>query len=163
MGLAAAASLSGTGTMPRRARNAAVRTDRRPGDEFATYVADMLSPLGPVQVGRLFSGHGFKLDGVQFAMIIRGTLYLRADAALGGELAALGSQPFRYQTKQRTVTVGSYHAVPPDQLDDSDIVVAWARRALLAARANMKRAKSVQPEGGDARVGRRATRVTRKA
>jgi DNA transformation protein and related proteins len=111
----------------------------RPGDEFAAYVAEMLAPLGAVQSARLFSGHGFKLGGVQFAMIIRGALYLRADAALAEELAALGAKPFAYTTKLRTVTVASYYAVPEDRLDDSETLLAWARRAVAAARAKSSR------------------------
>lgn len=112
---------------------------RRPGDEFAAYVADLLAPLGPVQAGRLFSGHGFKLDGVQFAMILRGTLYLRVDDALAEELSALGSQPFSYQTERHSMTIRSYYAVPPDRMDEADQLLAWARRALQAARVNPKR------------------------
>ena len=117
------------------------RGRERPGDEFAGYVAEMFAPLGAVRVGRLFSGHGFKRDGVQFAMIIRGTLYLRVDAGLAEELSALGAQPFAYKTKLRSVTVGSYYAVPEDRLDEPETLLAWARRAVAAAHANAARAK----------------------
>lgn len=79
------------------------RAGERPGDELAAYVAEMFAPLGAVRAARLFGGHGLKLDGVQFAMIIRGVLYLRVDAALAQELAALGSYPFAYRTKVRSL------------------------------------------------------------
>lgn len=127
--------------MPRRARESPRIRPRRPGDEFASYVADMLAPLGPVQVGRLFSGHGFKLDGMQFAMILRGTLYLRVDDSLAEELSALGSQPFSYQTERHSMTIRSYYAVPPDRLDAPDQLLAWARRACQAALAKPNRRK----------------------
>ncbi|HUA77964.1 MAG TPA: TfoX/Sxy family protein [Acetobacteraceae bacterium] len=130
--------------MPARTRKAG-GFGERPGDEFAAFVAEMFASLGAVQVGRLFSGHGFKLDGVQFAMILRGVLYLRADAELAAELSALGAEPFAYRTKLRTVTVGSYYAVPEDRLDEAETVLEWARRAVAAARANAARTK---PGGG---------------
>jgi len=101
--------------------------------EFAGFVADLLAPLGTLQYGRFFSGYGFRLGGVQFAMIIRDTLYLRSDDALAAELAGLGAKPFAYGTSKRMVTVASYYAVPEDRLDDADQVLAWARRAVQAA------------------------------
>jgi DNA transformation protein len=133
--------------MPGRRPKAGKARDPRPGDEFAAYVAEMFAPLGVVRVARLFSGHGFKCDGVHFAMIIRGVLYLRADAGLAHELSTLGARPFAYRTKQRTVTVGSYYAVPEDRLDEMETMLGWARRALRAARENAERisAKRAKP------------------
>ena len=123
-------------------------TKARPGDEFAGYVAEMFAPLGGVRAARLFSGQGFKIDGVQFAMIIRGALYLRVDTSLAHELSALGARPFSYRTKQRTVTVGSYYAVPEDRLDEAEILLGWARRAVMAARANAERAGTRRIKSG---------------
>ncbi len=106
-------------------------TDR---DDFVAHLVDLLAPLGPVGAGRFFGGQGLKLGGVQFAMVIEGVAYLRADAALAAELESLGSSAFRYRTKRREVRVGAYWAVPDAGLDDADLFVGWARRALLAAR-----------------------------
>jgi DNA transformation protein len=97
------------------------------------HVRDLLEPLGKVTVKRFFGGHAFTLGGAQFAMLIDGVAYLRADAELAKELESLGSLAFRYQTKQREVRVGAYWSVPDSGLDDSDSLVAWARRALAAA------------------------------
>lgn len=133
--------------MRRQPRDPTLARLRRPGDEFATHIADMLAPLGPVQAGRLFSGHGFKLDGQQFAMILRGTLYLRVDDALAQELSALGSQPFSYETARHSMTVRSYYAVPPDRLDEPDQLLAWARRAIQAAQAKPTRRKKPAQAG----------------
>lgn len=120
-------------------------------DELVATVLDLLLPLGPVEAARLFGGVGLKLDGLQFAMAFRGTLYLRVDAALAAELKAKGSKPFKYTNSVRTVTVASYGSVPEEYLDDADQVLDWARRAVIAAHANplkKKRArtkKAVRP------------------
>ncbi len=90
----------------------------------------------------MFSGHGFKLDGIQFAMILRDTLYLRVDEALAAELKAKGSKPFKYTTKVRSVTVASYYAVPEEYLDDADTVLEWARRAVATSKAKPLKKKA---------------------
>jgi DNA transformation protein len=111
------------------------------GQEFAEFIFDILAPLGPVQMGRLFSGHGFKLDGVNFAMLLRSTLFLRVDESLAADMDKAGAKPFRYSTAKRSVTVASYRGVPEEALDDSDTVVDWARRAVVAAKAAPKKKK----------------------
>ena len=112
--------------------------------DFADFIADILAPLGPVQMGRLFSGHGFKLDGVNFAMLLRSTLFLRVDEALAADMDKAGAKPFRYSTAKRAVTVASYRGVPEDRLDDADIVVEWARRAVVAAKAAPKKKRTTK-------------------
>lgn len=98
------------------------------------HLVDLLAPLGQVSTGRFFGGSGLRLGGVQFAMVIGGIAYLRADESLAAELESLGSSPFRYRTKRREVRVDAYWSVPDAGLDDSDLLVGWARRALRAAR-----------------------------
>ncbi len=56
-------------------------------------------------------------------------------------LAPLGAQPFISRAKERTVTVGSYYAVPEDRLDEAETLLGWARRAVAAARANAMRTR----------------------
>ncbi|HEY1721655.1 MAG TPA: TfoX/Sxy family protein [Magnetospirillaceae bacterium] len=120
--------------------------DRRPGAEFAGFVADLFAPLGPVAVIRVFSGHGFKLDGFNFALILRGRLYLRADEALAADLKTRGSSPFKYSTSVRNVTVSSYWSVPEEYLDDADQILDWAKRAFMAAQMNPKKKKKAKPK-----------------
>ncbi len=105
----------------------------KPFDEFTAAILDMLAPLGPIESGRFFGGYGLKFAGVQFAMIFKGTLYLRVDEALAAELAKLGAQPFEYRTARRQMVVGSYYAVPADGIDDADRLVEWGRRSIAAA------------------------------
>ena len=103
--------------------------------ELVEHLADVLAPLGRVTWRRFFGGHGLHVGSVQFAFAIDGVLYLRADAALAAELESRGGEAFRYDTRKRTVRVASYWTVPEAELDDEEAFVAWARRALSAARA----------------------------
>jgi DNA transformation protein len=110
------------------------------GKEFVVAVTDMLAPLGSIHWTRFFSGYALKSAEVQFAMVMRGTLYLRVDAKLGAELAGVGSRPFAYETKRRRVSVDTYYSIPEDWLDDADMLTSWAARSIAAARASRKAA-----------------------
>jgi len=106
----------------------------RGGEGLAAYLVDLLGPVGSVGSSRFFGGYALRVGGVQFAMVIDGIAYLRADETLAAELESLGSSAFRYQTRRREVKVGAYWAIPDEALDDADQLVEWARRALRAAR-----------------------------
>jgi DNA transformation protein len=103
-------------------------------DTFAAAVEDLLAPLGPIRRGRFFGGEGWKRDGAQFAMVMKGTLYLRTDAALAARLRALGSEPFSYLTRRGPVTVNAYHAVPGDLIEDPEALLELAALAIAASR-----------------------------
>lgn len=108
------------------------------------FLQDLLAPFGAVTIRRMFSGFGISVDGVNFALALRETLYLRVDERNRAAFEAEGSQPFVYSTKAKTVTVASYWRLPDRLLDDSDELAEWARAALAAAQraALTKRAKS---------------------
>ncbi len=101
--------------------------------EFVAFVSEQLEPLGPLASGRFFGGHAFKRDGVQFAMVMGNTLYLRVDDVTRPAFQAVGSEAFSYTTKKRRVMVESYYAAPETLLDDRDDLVTWARLAFEVA------------------------------
>lgn len=96
---------------------------------FVAFVSEQLEPLGPLTSGRFFGGHAFKRDGVQFAMVMGNTLYLRVDDDTRPAFQEAGSEAFSYTTKKRRVMVESYYAAPETLLDDGDDLVSWARLA----------------------------------
>jgi DNA transformation protein len=88
----------------------------------------------------MFSGFGISADGTNFALALRAGLYFRADEATIPQFEAEGSKPFQYQTKSKTVTVGSYWQLPARLFDDPEELAGWARAALAAAqRAAVKK------------------------
>lgn len=106
------------------------------------YLTDLFQPFGPVTIRRMFSGFGISADGVNFALVIQGAIYLRADAETIPQFQAEGAAPFEYTTRLRTVTVGSYWRLPDRLLDDPDELAQWARAALAAAeRAALAKAR----------------------
>ena len=107
------------------------------------FLEDLFANFGPVAIRRMFSGYGISADGINFALVLRSGLYLRADETTIPQFEAAGSQPFHYETSARAVTVNSYWQVPAHLFDDSDEFAQWARAALAAAQraALTKRAR----------------------
>src|SRR3982074_1403660 len=97
------------------------------------FLIDLFADFGPVTIRRMFSGFGISADGTNFALALRGGLYLRADGETIARFEAEGSKPFQYQTRTRTVTVASYWQLPERLYDDPEELTGWARAALATA------------------------------
>jgi DNA transformation protein len=97
------------------------------------FLIDLFADFGPVTLRRMFSGFGISADGTNFALALRGGLYLRADDQTIPRFETEGSKPFQYQTRAKTVTVGSYWQLPERLYDDPEELTDWARAALAAA------------------------------
>jgi len=97
------------------------------------FLIDLFAGFGPVTIRRMFSGFGISADGTNFALALRGGLYLRADEQTIPRFEAEGAKPFQYQTRARTVTVGSYWQLPERLYDDPEELTDWAKAALSAA------------------------------
>lgn len=110
--------------------------------EFIRYLRDQFRRWSPVEIRRMFGGHGIFRDGVMFALIHDETLYLRSDEATRPAFAAAGMGPFRYRRDGRLVALG-YHQAPPDAVEDSELLGEWAQRAFEAALR--RSAKKAQP------------------
>jgi DNA transformation protein len=112
------------------------------------FLMDLFVDFWPVTIRRMFSGFGISADGTNFALALRSGLYLRADEATIPRFEAEGSKPFQYQTRTKTVTVGSYWQLPARLFDDSEELAEWARAALAAAqRAALKKGAKTRKGG----------------
>ena len=114
------------------------------------FLIDLFSDFGPVAIRRMFSGYGISADGTNFALALRGGLYLRADEQTIPRFEAEGSKPFQYQTRAKTVTVNSYWQLPERLYDDPEDLTVWARASLAAAQraALRKRPKAKKAAAG---------------
>jgi DNA transformation protein and related proteins len=109
------------------------------------FLIDLFAGFGPVAIRRMFSGFGISADGTNFALALRGGLYLRADEQTIPQFEAEGSKPFSYQTRAKTVTVNSYWQLPERLYDDPEEMTGWARAALSAAqRAALRKPKGAK-------------------
>jgi DNA transformation protein len=107
--------------------------------ERALEFAERLRSIGPIEVNRFFSGAGLRKDGVQFAFVIGGTLYLKADEQSRPAFEASGAKPFTYSSRSQIVRVTSYWEAPDEVVDDPDALLLWVGQALRAAMAAPKK------------------------
>ena len=61
-------------------------------NEFVQHIHDLLSVFAEVECYRFFGGFGFKLGGIQFAMVMRNTLYFVVDSDLRDFFVSMGSE-----------------------------------------------------------------------
>src|ERR1700688_916559 len=123
------------------------------------FLIDLFADFGPVTIRRMFSGFGISADGTNFALALRGGLYLRADDRTVARFEAEGSQPFQYQTRTKTVTVGSYWQLPQRLYDDPEELSDWARAALSAAQRAPLRTRPKARGAAKKKVKKKTARV----
>jgi DNA transformation protein and related proteins len=132
------------------------------------FLIDLFADFGPVAIRRMFSGFGISADGTNFALALRGGLYLRADEQTIPRFEAEGSKPFSYQTRAKTVTVASYWQLPERLYDDPEELTDWAKASLAAAqraalRKRPKARKTAKKAAAKKVVKKAAVRKAKKA
>ncbi|HVY42489.1 MAG TPA: TfoX/Sxy family protein [Hyphomicrobiaceae bacterium] len=120
-------------------------------DSFIDLLLDQLRGMGKVSVRRLFGGAGLYAAGTIFALVSEQTLYLKVDETTRADFEAEGMQPFTYATKDGRHALVSYWRAPERLFDDPDEMLAWATRALAAARRSA--AKTSSPKSRRKRPG----------
>ncbi len=112
----------------------------------AAYVADLVERFGAfadVVPRRMFGGWGLFADGVMFALVDDGQVYLKTDEANRPDFEALGLQPWVYEAASKRATM-SYYPPPDEAMDDAAELRPWfegARAAALRA-ASARRPRS---------------------
>jgi DNA transformation protein len=100
--------------------------------EFVNHCVELLTPLGLVRARRMFGGHGVYVDDVFIAIIAVDRLYLKVDAASRLRFEAASCEPFVYDAKGQSISLG-YLSAPQDAMDSPALMLPWARLALEAA------------------------------
>jgi len=100
--------------------------------QFATHVVDLLEGFGSCEARRMFGGFGIFHQGLMFALIADGNLYLKADDENRLGFEAEGCEKFSYNRQDRQTRL-SYYTAPETFFEDPAACVAWARSAFDAA------------------------------
>ena len=99
---------------------------------FVSHCVELLAPLGPVRVRRMFGGWGLYVDEVFLAIIAFERLYLKVNVDTQARFEQANCEPFVFEAKGKAVSLG-YWTAPPDALDSPALMEPWARLALQAA------------------------------
>jgi DNA transformation protein and related proteins len=95
---------------------------------------DRVSELGEITFRPLFGGHGIYWNDVIFGIQFRGRLHFKVDDQSKHEYLARGMGPFRPNERQ---TLKSYFEVPPEVLDDQEVLLSWAREAIRVGQESL--------------------------
>lgn len=127
-------------------------------DPFTELCVELISPLGPVRVRRMFGGQGLYVDDLFIAIIDDGQLFLKADDVSRAHFDAAGCPHFTFPNKAGEPVVTSYRRPPEDALESPPLMLPWARLALEAAlrAANAK----ARPKPAKATVKRPAAKAS---
>lgn len=123
---------------------------------LADSLPEVFERLGRVRCRRMFGGHGVFHEDRMIGLVVRETLYLKADAESAHHFDALNAPAFSYERRGKTMQM-SYREAPADLFDDRDLAALWGRRAWEAA---MRSGQAPKPRRTTASA---AARKTRKA
>lgn len=101
-------------------------------DELVTHILDALASYCPVEAKAMFGGFGVYCDGLMFAIIVKGDLYVKVDDESRNEFEERGLQKFSYLRQGKPQSM-SYYSVPEEVFDDSDALHYWAGMGYEAA------------------------------
>jgi DNA transformation protein and related proteins len=101
------------------------------------FIRELFSPFGSVTVKRMFGGAGLWSEGLMFALVFDGAIFLKVDEASIPDFEREGSRPFVYTRAKSPGRVGrhslSYWRLPERLYDDPDELAIWASRSLAIA------------------------------
>ena len=101
------------------------------------FIRELFAPFGPVTIKRMFGGAGIWSDGLMFALMFDGAIFLKVDESSIPDFEREGSKPFVYTRAKSKGRVGraslSYWRLPERLYDDPDELAVWAARALAIA------------------------------
>lgn len=101
--------------------------------DFGEWVREHFAALGPLEIKRMFGGAGVYRNGVIFALLDDGVVWLKGGDTNIPALEAAGSRQFTYPGKDGAVMSLGYWSLPESAVDDPDEAVDWARGAIEVA------------------------------
>ena len=113
---------------------------------FGELAEELFGPLGFISVRKMFGGGSVYCDGLMFALIADGVIFLKTDARSRLRFEAEGQGPFVYQGKAKPVAM-SYWRMPERLLDEPDEALEWGREALRSAREAQMGPVKTKPRG----------------
>jgi DNA transformation protein and related proteins len=112
---------------------------------YLAYILEQLGPLGRVSPRRMFGGVGLYSGELFFGLIDDDTLYFKTNETNAAEYLARNMPRFMPPANRPLSPMG-YHQVPADVIEDGEVLVAWARRAVAVALASQAAKSKPRPK-----------------
>ena len=101
-------------------------------DDYLKFLEEVFGQFGHISARKMFGGHGVYHQGVMFALIADGVLFLKVDDGNRHFFEQEGLPPFEYDKGNKTVVM-SYCQAPDEMLEDPELAAQWAQRSYQAA------------------------------
>jgi len=106
--------------------------------QYLAWVLEQLEALGGVTSRRMFGGVGLYNSELFFGLIDDDTLFFKTDESNAAEYQ-LRNMPRFMPPADRPLGPMGYHQVPADIIEDAEMLVGWARKAVAVALASQAR------------------------
>jgi DNA transformation protein and related proteins len=98
------------------------------------FIRELFSQFGPVTVRRMFRSVGIFSEGLMFALVHDGAIYLKVDETSIPDFEREGSKAFTYTRSKRPGRIAlPYWRLPERLYDDPEELAVWAVRAFAVA------------------------------
>ena len=98
------------------------------------WVEEATEPLGRLSMRRMMGGVTLYLDGIVFAIIVDGELWLKSDAEADPVWDAVSPERFTVAFKDGKIDQMNYRRAPSDAYDDAEALQHWGGISLEAGR-----------------------------
>jgi len=103
---------------------------------YIEFLVEQMAPLGDITSRAMFGGHCLYCDGVVFALVGSGAMFLKADDVNRPAFEGRGLKPFKPFEDQDVLM--SYYEAPPEIFEDSDAMRTWCGGSVEAGRRAQK-------------------------
>jgi len=103
--------------------------------QYLAWILEQLAGVEQVTTRRMFGGVGLYSRGLFFGLIDDDTLFFKTDESNAAEYQARNMPRFMPPADRPLGPMG-YHQVPADIIEDAEMLVVWARRAVAVALAS---------------------------
>ena len=110
---------------------------------FGDWVREHLAGLGPIEIRPMFGAGSVYADGLIFALLDDGVIWLKADDENRAALEATGARQITYASKDGKVMAMPYWSLPDSATDDTDEAADWGRGAFEVA---LRKAAAKKPK-----------------
>lgn len=108
-------------------------------ESYLTFVLEQLSGVRDLVTKRMFGGVGIYSGETFFAILDNDTVFFKVDDALRARYRRAGMPPFAPIAGKPPME--GYYQVPPDVLEDADLMVGWATESIAVAGLKPSRRK----------------------
>lgn len=131
-------------------------------DSLQAHYRDQLDRLGNVTARRMFGAACLFIDGIAFAIVDDGSLFLKTDPALKEAMKEAGGQPFTYRLQKKGEIEMGYCSPPESAFDDQDELLDWARKSVAIARLKKAAKKSTAKKSTAKKAPAKMSTATKK-